>query len=230
MIKVLQIVVGMLMFLFILSNYAVAATEDTTILIFPSSQTVVFGEEFTIDVYCIPGQPIKGYEFKLSFDATILQANSVSEGDFFYGFESGFNEGEINNTAGTIIYVYGYIRQAVGNTSEPGIFATISFTALSNGTADINFIDDGWTGVCDEKGYLPISLFGGTVIVGESDPPGDDNGNGGGGGGSGNENNPNYNPLTGDTNGNNTSGITIAVFCSVVVGLAFYFKKYKYKK
>ena len=230
MIKVLQIMVGMLLFLFILSNSAIAVTN--ILFISPSSRTVVLGEEFTIEVHCIPGQPIKGYEFRLSFDAAVIQANSVSEGDFFYGFESGFSGGKINNTVGTIISVYGYIRQRIGNTSEPGTLATISFTALSNGTADIDFIDDGWTGVCNETAYLPINLLGGTIIVGESDPPGGDNGNGGGGGGSsGNGNNPYYNPLMDDTNSNNSSsGITVAVFCIAVIGLAFYFKKYKHKR
>lgn len=207
-------------------TFSTMGESVSTILVFPSSQTVVPREEFTIDIYCIPGQPIRGYEFKLSFDATVLQANSVSEGNFFHDFESNFSKGKIDNTAGTIIHVYGYIRQKVGNTSELGTFATISFTALSDGTADIDFIDDGWTGVCDEKGYLPIELFGGNVVIGGGNPSG-----GGGGSSSGNGNNPYYNPLTDGTNGNNgSSGITVAVFCSVVVGFAFYFRKYKYKQ
>jgi len=223
MIKVLQ-VAGMLTFLFILSSSAIAVTEDTTILLFPSSQTVVSGEEFTIDAYCIPGQPIKGFEFKLSFDATILRANSVSEGNFFYGFESNFNEGIIDNEAGTIIFIYSAIIQQIGNTSKPGTLATSSFTALSDGITDIDFIDGGWTGICDEKGYLPIELFGCNVIVGGGDQSGN------GGGSSGNGNNPNYNPLMDNTNNNNGSpGITTAVFLIAVIGMVFYFRKYKHK-
>ena len=212
-------------------TFSIGAESVSTILILPSSQTVVCGGEFTIDVYCIPGQPIRGYEFELSFDETILQANSVSGGDFFYGFESYFNEAKINNTAGTIIHLYGFITQKAGNTSEPGTFATISFTALSTGTANIDFIEDKWTGVCDEKGYLPIELFGSNVIVGGSNSSGDDNGNGGNGGSnSGNGNNPNYNPQGDNINGNNSSpGITTAVFFIVVVGIALYLKKFKHK-
>ena len=208
-------------------TFSTMVESASTLLFTPSSQTVASGEEFTIDAYCIPGQPIKGFEFKLSFDATILRANSVSEGNFFYGFESDFNEGIIDNDAGTIIFIFSAIMQQIGNTSEPGTLATISFTALSDGIVDIDFIDDGWTGICDEKGYLPIELFGCSVIVGEGDQSGN---NGNGGSSSGNGNNPNFNPLMDDTNNNNGSpDITTAVFLIVVIGLVFYFKKYKHK-
>ena len=63
----------------------VADEGDTIVSIDPSSQTVSAGETFTINVSCVPGQPIKAFELKLSFNASLLQANSVTEGDIFDG-------------------------------------------------------------------------------------------------------------------------------------------------
>ena len=72
----------------ILSALAVSTTVtaddfETTVCINPSSQTVSLEEIFTIGVYCAPGQPIKSFEFKLSFDPLLLHVNSVVEGDIF---------------------------------------------------------------------------------------------------------------------------------------------------
>ena len=57
--------------------------EDTTLSIRPVSQIVDAKENFTIDVYCNPGQPIKAYEFRLSYDEALLTANLVTEGNIF---------------------------------------------------------------------------------------------------------------------------------------------------
>ncbi len=77
----------MLLTIFFAATTVIADGLETTIVsINPSSQTISSEETFTIDIYCNPGQPIKSFEFKLSFDASLLQINSVTEGDIFAGF------------------------------------------------------------------------------------------------------------------------------------------------
>ena len=100
--------------------------EDTQISISPASQLVSPAEDFTVSIYCVPGQPIKAYEFKLSFDSSIISANEVTEGDIFDGFSTFFNSGTINNTAGTIVNIYGLIL-GPGNITSPGTLVNISF-------------------------------------------------------------------------------------------------------
>jgi hypothetical protein len=144
-------------------------TFDTTnVSILPLSQTVSPGETFTVDVYCVPAQPIKSFELKLSFNSSILQANSVTKGHIFNGFDTFFNPGNINNTDGTIVNIYGLIMES-GNVTEPGIFATISFTAEPTfGTSILDIYD---VGVTNETGYIPIAVNDGSVKVRVLDIP-----------------------------------------------------------
>ena len=149
--------------------FTVSADDTTIISIDPLSQNVSTGETFTVDVYCVPGQPIKSFELKLSFDASLLQASSVTEGDIFDGYSTFFNAGIINNNMGTIVSIYDLIIGA-DKVSDPGTFITISFTAQSNsGTSTLNIYD---AGVTDEGGYLSISVNdGNATILGSNSPP-----------------------------------------------------------
>jgi hypothetical protein len=142
---------------------------DTTVSIEPASQTVDAGETFTVNISCVPGQPVKGYEFKMSFDASLLQANSVVEGDIFDGYTTFFNAGTINNNAGSIVDMYNLIVGA-GNVSELGTFVTISFTAKTiSGVSQLHLYS---VGVCDENGYLSTVITDGDVTVnGTYNPP-----------------------------------------------------------
>ncbi len=135
---------------------------NNVVYVYPSNQIVSPGESFDISISCNPDQPIKSFEFKLSYDASLLQANSVSEGDIFDGYTTFFNSGIINNTAGTIVNVYGLILGA-GNVTNPGSFADISFTAKDvSGISSINLYD---FGVTNESSYISISVNNGTVQI-----------------------------------------------------------------
>jgi len=142
---------------------SVAADEgDTTVSIDPLNQSVSAGDNFTVNVSCVPGQPIKAFEFRLSFNPSLLQANSVTEGDIFDGHTTFFNLGIIDNNAGTINDVYSLIV-GPGNVQDSGTFVTISFTAKENsGTSSLDIAD---VGVTDEAGYVSFDLYDGSISV-----------------------------------------------------------------
>ncbi len=147
--------------------------ENTQISISPVSQTVDADDNFTIDVFCVPGQPIKAFELRLLFDASLVQADSVVEGDIFDNFSTFFNGGTIDNEAGSIVNIYGLIV-GPGNVTDDGTFVTITFTAKQySGTSDLEFIDVGtWTTVVNETEYVPVNVTSGSVeVVGGSSPP-----------------------------------------------------------
>ena len=145
------------------STRAVLANTDVEIT--PSSKTVDPCETFTVDVDITPGQPIKSWELRLYFDASLLQATTpiaVTEGDLFSGKTTIFNSGNIDNTAGKITAVYCYIL-GTGNVSGSGTACTVSFTSTSatgTSTLDLNTV-----GVTDEVGYVPITVYDGSVTV-----------------------------------------------------------------
>ncbi len=145
----------------------VNAADPTIVSINPSSQTVSSGNYFNVYVNCTPGQPIKSFEFKISYDASLLQANTVSEGGIFNGYTTFFNAGTINNTAGTIVDIYGLIMGS-GNVSDPGSFVNLNFSAKnSTGSSQITIYD---VGITNEIEYIPITVNNGTVQV-DATPP-----------------------------------------------------------
>jgi len=143
--------------------------DTTMVSIHPLSQTNLSGGFFTIDVFCTPIQPIKAFELKLSFDASLIQANSVNEGNIFDGYTTFFNGGIIDNAAGTIFNVYGLIL-GPGTVYNPGNLVTISFTAKSTiGNSILDLYD---VGVTNEIEYIPIVVNDGSVtIIGTNNPP-----------------------------------------------------------
>jgi hypothetical protein len=71
-----------------------------------------------------------GVAFYLSYDPSIIHANSLIEGDLFQdtSWNTLFNSGNIDNVDGSISSIYGLIIGA-HNVTNPGVFCTINFTA-----------------------------------------------------------------------------------------------------
>ncbi|MBE3114410.1 MAG: PKD domain-containing protein [Thermoplasmata archaeon] len=147
----------------------VQASDPTIVQVIPFGQTVSAGQTFTINISCTPGQPIKSFELKVSFNPSLLQANSVTEGNIFHGYTTFFSNGIINNIAGTIINIYNLIM-GPDCISDPGSFVSISFTAKSlSGTSTIDLYA---VGVTNAVGYVTISVSDGSVtVLGGNQPP-----------------------------------------------------------
>ena len=155
--------------LIIIFASSILTGDDTeTIVSFdPSSQTVGFGNSFSVDVYCIPNQQIKAYELTVLFDASVLQAQTVTEGNIFDGYTTFFNSGIIDNTEGNISEIYGLI---VGNgfVSDPGTLVTIDFIAEEvTASSALDLVN---VGITNESSYVSVSLIDGVVQVDSTSP------------------------------------------------------------
>jgi len=108
-----------------------SATEPTAVGIAAPSQPVDSGQQFTIEIEVVPGTPIAGVQFDLSFDPSLVAVESVQEGDLLGqgGASSFFNPGKIDNKAGTITGVFGAITTPGEAVSAEGTFATVTLTA-----------------------------------------------------------------------------------------------------
>jgi len=136
--------------------------DITELNIYPLTQTVDIGETFTVSVYCNQTKPIKGYEFDLEYNTSLIYANSVTEGDIFDGYSTFFNDGTINNTNGYINNIYNLIT-GEGNVTESGILANISFTSKSEyGISNLSLHD---VGITNESTYIPIVYYNGSILV-----------------------------------------------------------------
>jgi len=142
----------------------VTADNPTLVYVSPANTAVSAGQTFTLNIVCTPGQLMKSYELCVSFNPTLIHANSMTEGTIFTGYTTFFNAGTINNTAGTINDVYGLIVGA-GGVTNPGILVSLSFTAqATSGIITIGLYD---VGITNESAYIPITVTNGTVTLRE---------------------------------------------------------------
>jgi hypothetical protein len=124
--------------------------------IIPETHTTI------VSVYCTPSEPIKAFEFKIEFDPDLIQANFITEGTFFDGYNTFFNPGIINNSAGRITDIYSLII-GPGLVNSPGSFVTISFTSKDqSGVSAIHLYD---LGITNNTQYLSVEKTDGRVQV-----------------------------------------------------------------
>jgi len=142
---------------------------STTIEISPSTQHVLPGEDFSIDITVNPTQLIRSFQFSLVFDASLLQANSVTNvGQIFTdaGYDVFSDDGTVDNSAGSIAFAYAAIL-GEGNVDSSGIAATISFSAKQNGTSLLQLYE---VKVLNNTA-IPITLQNGNVTIGNTTNP-----------------------------------------------------------
>lgn len=125
------------------------SAQETTIVTVSTPSEVDTSQQFAVNISIAPVTAIAGVQFNLSFDQSLLMADSVTEGNLLSqgGASTYFNPGTINNTNGTINGVIGAITSTGQTISMAGTFATIYLTAKTT------------TGTC------PLTLSG--VIVGD---------------------------------------------------------------
>lgn len=126
-----------------------------------SSNDIHVGDVFAVSISCQPDEPIKAFEFKLSFNPIIVQALLVEEGNIFSGYQTFFNKGIIDNTNGTINDIYNLIV-GQGNVTHVGTFVDITFIASAPGSTMLDMYDEG---VTNETTYVDISVVDGNVVV-----------------------------------------------------------------
>jgi len=144
---------------------------DTALVI--ENTSVYVDSVITVNVTCYPSQNVKSWEFSIEYNASLLQAENVTEGSLFGDFSSSFNDGTINNTAGNITSMYCLIV-GDGNTSTTGTTIQVNFTGITSGISEVDFVYDGVhiaPGVTNYSAYIPISVSNGTVTVIETGSP-----------------------------------------------------------
>jgi len=119
-------------------GFGSAAGESPIVVV--ADQIVTPNQQFMVNITINPTVPITGAQFNLLFDSSIATVNSVTEGDLFTqnGASTIFDDGTIDNNAGTVTDVYGSILGAT-SVSTSGTMATINLTAGgSTGRLNLN--------------------------------------------------------------------------------------------
>ena len=118
---------------------APALAADVSIVALPDpAQT---GNAVDLQVLISGVADLYGYNFSLSFDASLLQVSSVTEGAFLAtGGTTFFDGGTIDNSAGTISFAFDTLVGAVPGVSGSGTLVTIHMNAIGTGTSALNFV------------------------------------------------------------------------------------------
>lgn len=149
-----------------------AQTSRPLVAIDPAEQAVDPGATFTADVVIEDAADLGGYEFRVSYDPTVVQAVSVEEGGYLgsTGRRTFSVSPEIDNEVGTV----GFAAASMGGSAGPdgsGSLAVVTFEATGAGTTDLHlhqvFVAD--TGV----GQQSPRLEHGQVTVGSGGAPPD---------------------------------------------------------
>jgi len=108
-----------------------------TLYVSPASLNGTVGHTFSVDIYVDDIPHLYAYQFALSFNPTVLAADSITEGALFANTNNSFFlPGIVNNTAGTIGVTADTLLSGSG-VNGPGIVAIANFTALRGGTSPL---------------------------------------------------------------------------------------------
>ncbi len=136
----------------------------------PPGKTVNQGQTLNLNISIDPlGAAVSGAQLNLAYNSSILNINSITEGDLFKqnGKTTFFNSGVINNSIGTVENIFGVILGPY-NISASGNFIIINLTAIGpSGKSGIdlsNVIISSPDGVA-----LPLNMTNGSIII--NSPP-----------------------------------------------------------
>jgi len=119
---------------------------------------VVSPVEVEVHVRLEPTQNIRGFEFRVAYDPTLLNLTNVSCGDFFDENWTYFHPGS-SPMDGDTGMIYGLIL-GKGNISTPVDLAVIRFHVIAMTDSLLNFSD---IGICNQTEYVDLTFTNGTI-------------------------------------------------------------------
>ena len=144
-----------------------AAQAVPVLRVTPELSNVTVGSPFTLNVYIFGVTDLFGWQMDLGFSPFgLVSASPATEGSFLGGGTT-FGGGTVDNGAGTITTMFNALSGSAG-VSGSGILASISFAALSVGTAtfslsNVMLIDSNLDAIPFSH---PSDAFSATVVVG----------------------------------------------------------------
>lgn len=144
---------------------SVRASPQTIVYVAPSTITVEVGQTFFVSIRVSDVVDLYGWEFKLKWSPSVLDALSFKEGDFLKSGGDTFFWPTINNTEG---YVFAdcTLMGNIPGVSGSGTLATIEFKAENTGEAILDLQDTKLVNSLVQP--IPHTANDGTVTVSKS--------------------------------------------------------------
>jgi len=116
------------------------ASSGTTVYVDPSTINVEVHQNFSINVSISNVIDLYGWEFKLKWDSTLLEALDITEGNFLKSGGDTFFVISINNTEGVLRAACTLIGNIPG-VNGSGTLATIEFYVETSGESPLDLFD-----------------------------------------------------------------------------------------
>jgi hypothetical protein len=134
----LSFLIAVVISYFSFNNYSAQAAPNSTVYFDPATLPVNNNGTFSLDAKINPGtNQIAAVELHISFDQTKVRLNSISPSALFYDV---LTPASIDNATGNASITLGTGSGTTYVTSLTTM-ATFSFTAIGNGTANVNFLN-----------------------------------------------------------------------------------------
>jgi len=147
------------------------ANAQAVLSVDPSGQSVTAGSDFTVDVDISNVTNLYGYQFDLTFNPSVLEAVSSSEGSFLsQGGATFFIPGTNDNVAGTVFATADTLLTAINGVSGSGQLVAFTFDALEAGTSSMSIVNE--TLLDSNLNVISDTATGGSVTVGSGSVPG----------------------------------------------------------
>lgn len=128
-------------FAFLRRQYSVQSIGGATVSVFPSSVTAVVDQNFGINITVSGVSDLYGWEFRLSWNASLLNEVGIVEGPFLRnGGNTFFSYNNENATVGHVV-VDCALLGGVQGVSGSGTLATISFSVKDVGECPLDLHD-----------------------------------------------------------------------------------------
>lgn len=131
------LLIFLVLFIMSTSTYSTLSTPTTTVSVFPSTVTASTGQNFSMNVTISSVLDLYAWEFKLSWNATLLDVVNATEGSFLKTGGKTFFYYNVNETAGCMV-VDCTLLGGVSGVSGNGTLATITFHVKNVGECPLH--------------------------------------------------------------------------------------------
>ena len=122
--------------------WAVPASAVPILSVSPVSGSTTVGGTTTVDIVVAEAEDLYGFQFDLLFDPTLVAVTGIVEGAFLAtGGTTFFDPGLIDNTAGTVSFLFNTLIGEISGVSGGGVLARITLTGLAAGTSALELLN-----------------------------------------------------------------------------------------
>ncbi len=115
-------------------------TPTAAVRVVPEHAQALVGQEISVNITVSDVKDLFGWEIKLKWNTTVLEARDISEGEFLKASNTTFFYPQLNNTAGYAVAVCTFVNDIQG-VDGTGVLATLTFRVRASGSCYLDLYE-----------------------------------------------------------------------------------------